>query len=483
MTASRHSPGLLFTTLYGAALRLTPWSESPFQHVTRARLGALGAGRVTWASLRSAGGRRSRDIPRSRRLHLHLSPDGAIGRPSLLPSTAPVMGGLFMDATGDRPRFFLHGKEQEEEVEEEEVVGKSTPGSREVDNHAVVVAVKACGLSPVPCALLARLKMQQSPQAVGREVAGMVAAVGALVTFFKPGDEVVGILPLDCTESGLAPRVTVHEHCLGETGALLWRDVNYLTCVEAERRGLRGGRCVRAGRHGGHSGAARPRRSRSGRARDGRGDLRGRGDLPVGSASWGKGGGSRGPWSGQRDPGPTVATICTGGGAGRGRRQPRGELPGGDGGARSRPRGGRWSASEQHRGGATRARLAAQARPAQRPRRRRPVGHHPRAAAAGPPRLRPAAAEGRQRSVPQRGAVEPLPDSPGAAPARLARRHGEALGWRVQAVRAPRGGPGPGGGGDDRGAGRALAAQTRRAALIMPGVGGVTGSAPRFAWR
>nr|XP_032829384.1 quinone oxidoreductase-like protein 1 isoform X4 [Petromyzon marinus] len=214
MTASRHSPGLLFTTLYGAALRLTPWSESPFQHVTRARLGALGAGRVTWASLRSAGGRRSRDIPRSRRLHLHLSPDGAIGRPSLLPSTAPVMGGLFMDATGDRPRFFLHGKEQEEEVEEEEVVGKSTPGSREVDNHAVVVAVKACGLSPVPCALLARLKMQQSPQAVGREVAGMVAAVGALVTFFKPGDEVVGILPLDCTESGLAPRVTVHEHCL-----------------------------------------------------------------------------------------------------------------------------------------------------------------------------------------------------------------------------------------------------------------------------
>ncbi|XP_078733378.1 quinone oxidoreductase-like protein 1 isoform X3 [Lampetra fluviatilis] len=93
------------------------------------------------------------------------------------------MGGLFMDATGDRPRFFLHGKEQAEQ-EVEEVV------------------------------LLARLKMQQSPQAVGREVAGTVAAVGALVTFFKPGDEVVGILPLDSAESGLSPRVTVHEHCL-----------------------------------------------------------------------------------------------------------------------------------------------------------------------------------------------------------------------------------------------------------------------------
>ncbi|XP_078733371.1 quinone oxidoreductase-like protein 1 isoform X1 [Lampetra fluviatilis] len=124
------------------------------------------------------------------------------------------MGGLFMDATGDRPRFFLHGKEQAEQEVEEVVVGKSPPGSREVDNHAVVVAVKACGLSPVPCALLARLKMQQSPQAVGREVAGTVAAVGALVTFFKPGDEVVGILPLDSAESGLSPRVTVHEHCL-----------------------------------------------------------------------------------------------------------------------------------------------------------------------------------------------------------------------------------------------------------------------------
>ncbi|XP_078471566.1 quinone oxidoreductase-like protein 1 [Lampetra planeri] len=124
------------------------------------------------------------------------------------------MGGLFMDATGDRPRFFLHGKEQAEQEVEEVVGRKSPPGSREVDNHAVVVAVKACGLSPVPCALLARLKMQQSPQAVGREVAGTVTAVGALVTFFKPGDEVVGILPLDSAESGLSPRVTVHEHCL-----------------------------------------------------------------------------------------------------------------------------------------------------------------------------------------------------------------------------------------------------------------------------
>ncbi|XP_032829383.2 quinone oxidoreductase-like protein 1 isoform X3 [Petromyzon marinus] len=477
MTASRHSPGLLFTTLYGAALRLTPWSESPFQHVTRARLGALGAGRVTWASLRSAGGRRSRDIPRSRRLHLHLSPDGAIGRPSLLPSTAPVMGGLFMDATGDRPRFFLHGKEQEEEVEEEEVVGKSTPGSREVDNHAVVVAVKACGLSPVPCALLARLKMQQSPQAVGREVAGMVAAVGALVTFFKPGDEVVGILPLDCTESGLAPRVTVHEHCLvlrpsgvdcveaaacvrdgmvataalqglaGAGAAVLVTDaatsVGVAICQLAQHRGAKVVAAVGPGVDRETLDQLWPQSARV--------------------VELGVGGGNLVASCLEETGGLGVDLVVDAG-------VDAANAPGG-------------SASEQHRGGATRARLAAQARPAQRPRRRRPVGHHPRAAAAGPPRLRPAAAEGRQRSVPQRGAVEPLPDSPGAAPARLARRHGEALGWRVQAVRAPRGGPGPGGGGDDRGAGRALAAQTRRAALIMPGVGGVTGSAPRFAWR
>ncbi|XP_051870156.1 quinone oxidoreductase-like protein 1 isoform X1 [Pristis pectinata] len=83
-----------------------------------------------------------------------------------------------------------------------------------VHDHYVKIQVKACAFSPVNTKLLAELRVQEDFLPIGREVAGVVIEVGPKVSFFKPNDEVVGILPLDCTESGLSNTLLVHEHSL-----------------------------------------------------------------------------------------------------------------------------------------------------------------------------------------------------------------------------------------------------------------------------
>ncbi|XP_069745079.1 quinone oxidoreductase-like protein 1 isoform X2 [Narcine bancroftii] len=83
-----------------------------------------------------------------------------------------------------------------------------------VHDHDVKMQVKVCALTPVNTKLLMELKVQKDFWPIGREIAGIVTE-GPKVSFFKPNDEVVGILPLDCTESGLSSAaVLVHEHSL-----------------------------------------------------------------------------------------------------------------------------------------------------------------------------------------------------------------------------------------------------------------------------
>jgi NADPH2:quinone reductase len=77
-----------------------------------------------------------------------------------------------------------------------------TPGAGEV-----VIAVKACGVN-YPDSLIIQDRYQFKPPrpfAPGGEVAGPVAAVGAGVTAFKPGDRVIGSL----TCGGMAEKVAV----------------------------------------------------------------------------------------------------------------------------------------------------------------------------------------------------------------------------------------------------------------------------------
>ncbi|XP_067897243.1 quinone oxidoreductase-like protein 1 isoform X2 [Heterodontus francisci] len=83
-----------------------------------------------------------------------------------------------------------------------------------VSDHYVKLQVKVCAFSPVNTKLLMELKLQEDFLPIGREVAGVVLEVGPKVSFFKPNDEVVGILPLDCKESGLSSTLLVHEHSL-----------------------------------------------------------------------------------------------------------------------------------------------------------------------------------------------------------------------------------------------------------------------------
>uniref|UniRef100_UPI00398F6A16 quinone oxidoreductase-like protein 1 isoform X2 n=1 Tax=Pristiophorus japonicus TaxID=55135 RepID=UPI00398F6A16 len=89
---------------------------------------------------------------------------------------------------------------------------KESPPS--VNDHYVKLQVKVCAFSPVNTKLLMELKLQKDFLPIGREVAGVVLEVGPKVSFFKPNDEVVGILPLDCKESGLSNILLVHEHSL-----------------------------------------------------------------------------------------------------------------------------------------------------------------------------------------------------------------------------------------------------------------------------
>ncbi|XP_008298347.1 quinone oxidoreductase-like protein 1 isoform X2 [Stegastes partitus] len=81
-------------------------------------------------------------------------------------------------------------------------------------SHQVRVQVKACGLNPLDLKLLSDVGIQRDLIPVGREVAGVVRQVGPKVTFFQPEDEVVGILPLDSTCSGLCDSVDIDEHYL-----------------------------------------------------------------------------------------------------------------------------------------------------------------------------------------------------------------------------------------------------------------------------
>ncbi|CAI5654895.1 unnamed protein product [Oreochromis niloticus] len=81
-------------------------------------------------------------------------------------------------------------------------------------SHQVRVQVKACGLSPLDFKLLRDVGMQRDLIPVGREVAGVVLQVGPKVTFFQPEDEVVGILPLDSSFSGLCEVIDTDEYYL-----------------------------------------------------------------------------------------------------------------------------------------------------------------------------------------------------------------------------------------------------------------------------
>ncbi|KAF6737386.1 Quinone oxidoreductase-like protein 1 [Oryzias melastigma] len=78
-------------------------------------------------------------------------------------------------------------------------------------SHQVRVQVKACGLRPLDLKLLRDVGVQTDLVPVGREVAGVVLKVGPKVTFFQPEDEVVGILPLDSSCSGLCEVIDVDE--------------------------------------------------------------------------------------------------------------------------------------------------------------------------------------------------------------------------------------------------------------------------------
>uniref|UniRef100_A0A3P8N5Y7 Enoyl reductase (ER) domain-containing protein n=1 Tax=Astatotilapia calliptera TaxID=8154 RepID=A0A3P8N5Y7_ASTCA len=83
-----------------------------------------------------------------------------------------------------------------------------------LSSHQVRVQVKACGLSPLDLKLFRDVGMQRDLIPVGREVAGVVLQVGPKVTFFQPEDEVVGILPLDSSFSGLCEVIDTDEYYL-----------------------------------------------------------------------------------------------------------------------------------------------------------------------------------------------------------------------------------------------------------------------------
>lgn len=80
-----------------------------------------------------------------------------------------------------------------------------------IGNHEVKVQVKSCALSPVDFKIFEDLKLGKEHIPVGREIAGVVLQVGPKVTFFRPEDEVVGILPLDTELSGLCSVVIIDE--------------------------------------------------------------------------------------------------------------------------------------------------------------------------------------------------------------------------------------------------------------------------------
>lgn len=79
--------------------------------------------------------------------------------------------------------------------------------------YSVLIEVKACSLSEVDMKLMQMVSRDPSPThyGVGKDVAGIIREVGNAVTTLKPGDEVVGIVPLDYGFSGCAEYVVLHE--------------------------------------------------------------------------------------------------------------------------------------------------------------------------------------------------------------------------------------------------------------------------------
>ncbi|XP_071818870.1 quinone oxidoreductase-like protein 1 [Apostichopus japonicus] len=80
--------------------------------------------------------------------------------------------------------------------------------------EGVLVQVKASVLSVPDFQVLQELGISQQRIPIGREISGIVKEVGANVTRFKQGEEVVGILPLDANCSGCAEFCPVNEHDL-----------------------------------------------------------------------------------------------------------------------------------------------------------------------------------------------------------------------------------------------------------------------------
>ncbi|CAL1280343.1 unnamed protein product [Larinioides sclopetarius] len=79
--------------------------------------------------------------------------------------------------------------------------------------YSVLIEVKACSLSEVDIKLMQLVSRDSSPShySVGKDISGIVREVGNAVTSLKPGDEVVGIIPLDYGFSGCAEYVVLHE--------------------------------------------------------------------------------------------------------------------------------------------------------------------------------------------------------------------------------------------------------------------------------
>ncbi|XP_043992593.1 quinone oxidoreductase-like protein 1 isoform X1 [Gambusia affinis] len=105
----------------------------------------------------------------------------------------------------------LYGRAAEGNAEPKFVIQETTLPDV-LGSHQVRVKVKACGLSPLDFKLIQEVGIQRDFIPVGREVAGVVLQVGPKVTFFQPEDEVVGILPLDSSCSGLCEVIDIDEY-------------------------------------------------------------------------------------------------------------------------------------------------------------------------------------------------------------------------------------------------------------------------------
>lgn len=79
--------------------------------------------------------------------------------------------------------------------------------------YSVLVEVKACALSEVDTKLMQLISKDSSLSnySIGEGISGIVRDIGNSVSTLKPGDEVVGIVPLDYGISGCSEYVVVHE--------------------------------------------------------------------------------------------------------------------------------------------------------------------------------------------------------------------------------------------------------------------------------